>query len=185
VNHLNAGEQIGHLTGRVGRMAAVISVIALLAGPPVAASAKGSAPAVFDAFRGMAGRWQGKSTKGWEDEMSARVIAKDSVVVMRSFEAHPGEEMLTTILMDGQDLTLTHYCVAGNQPRLVASSVSPDGREVTFSFRDGTNLPSRDRGHMDKVIYRFVDDDHFTSRWTWYQDGEERWMEEISYTRLR
>ena len=85
--------------------------------------------------------------------------------------------------MDGDRLLLTHYCEAGNQPRLVASSIEDGARTVTFTFLDATNLPSRDHGHMDKAILRFLDDDHFSSRWTWYQDGEETWMEEIVYER--
>jgi hypothetical protein len=28
-----------------------------------------------------------------------------------------------------------------------------------------------------------VDDDHFSSQWTWYQDGKESWMEEIKLER--
>ena len=103
-------------------------------------------------FRSLAGTWEGKSTKGWDNEMSARVIAKESVVVMSDFDSHPGEAMLTTVHLDGKDLLLTHYCIAGNQPRMVASKISEDGREITFQFRDATNLPSRDHGHMDKAV---------------------------------
>jgi len=139
---------------------------------------------VFERFRSLTGSWMGKSTKGWEATMNARVIAKRSTVVMNSFDAHPDEEMLTTLVLDGEDLVLVHYCVARNQPRLVATDISEDGLQVTFTFRDGTNLPSRDQGHMDKAIFRFVDDGSFSSQWTWYQDGKEKWMEEIQYRRL-
>jgi hypothetical protein len=58
-------------------------------------------------------------------------------------------------------------------------------RRVTFTFLDATSLPSRAKGHMDKVIFDFIDDDHFDSRWTWYQDGKERWLEEIRYERAK
>jgi len=34
------------------------------------------------------------------------------------------------------------------------------------------------------VIFRFVDDAHYSSQWTFYQDGEESWMEEIVYERV-
>jgi hypothetical protein len=36
---------------------------------------------------------------------------------------------------------------------------------------------------MDSVVLRFVAADRFTERWTWYQDGNERWMEEIEMRR--
>jgi hypothetical protein len=48
--------------------------------------------------------------------------------------------MVTVYHQDGQDLRMTHYCSAKNQPRMKASSVSPDGNVVSFEFVDATNL---------------------------------------------
>ena len=143
------------------------------------------ARAAFERFKGLSGEWRGKSTRGWEDRTGWRTIAGGSVVMQTSFDAHPNETMVTMIALDQGRLGLIHYCVAGNQPRLVATGFSPDGREITFTFRDGGNLPTRDRGHMDQAVYRFIDTDRMTSRWTWYQNGTERWMEEIEYRRVR
>ena len=142
------------------------------------------AAAGYTRFKNLAGEWIGKSTKGWTNRKTVSVIARDSAVMNISHGSHPGETMATMIHMDGERLMLTHYCVARNQPRLQATSVEDGGRRLTFSFRDGTNLPSRDKGHMDKVIFQFKDDDHYTSQWTWYQDGQESWMEEIVYERV-
>jgi len=139
----------------------------------------------FDRFRQLAGTWHGESTKGWKEELRFQTIAGGSAVVETSLEAHPGETMLTVFVLDGDRLRLTHYCVAKNQPRLEATSFEEEGRQVTFTYLDGGNLPSRDRGHMDKAVFRFEDPDHVTSRWTWYQDGKERWLEEIRLTRSR
>ncbi len=38
---------------------------------------------------------------------------------------------------------------------------------------------------MDKALYHLVDADHFSSRWTWYEGGTERWMEEITFERIK
>ena len=138
-----------------------------------------SAKAAFEKFKRLSGKWKGRSTKGWEETVNFKTIAKESVVVSTSFDAHPNETMLTMYYLDGDRLMLTHYCVARNQPRLVATSFEDDGNTITFTFLDGTNLPTRDRGHMDKTVVRFIDDNHVTSRWTWYQNGKESWMEEI------
>ena len=113
-----------------------------------------------------------------------RTIAGGSVVLFTSFDAHPGETMITAVHLNGDELMLTHYCIAGNQPRMTATSMSEDGREVVFTFRDATNLTSRDQGHMDKAVFRFIKDDQYTSQWTWYQDGKESWMEKIVNSRL-
>jgi hypothetical protein len=141
---------------------------------------------VFEKFKALAGRWRGHSTKGWEGDSTHRVLARDSVVMSTSeFDDAPGHGMATMVHMDGDRLLLTHYCEARNQPRLVASAVEDDGRTVVFTFLDGTNLPSRDVGHMDKAVYHFDGPDQFRSRWTWYQKGQETWFEDIRYTRVR
>ena len=144
------------------------------------------AAAAFNLLKTLAGEWRGRSTKGWDDRGSIQMIAKGSVFLQTSeFEAHPGETMLTTISADGGRLLLTHFCIAGNQPRMEAAGIQQDGRTILFTFIDGGNLPSRDKGHMDKALYRLIDKDHFTSQWTWYEGGSERWMEEIVFERTK
>lgn len=56
---------------------------------------------------------------------------------------------------------------------------------VTFTFQSGVNLPSRDQGHMDKLVVRFQDRDHYSTRWAWYQAGKETWLEDIHYERVK
>jgi GH24 family phage-related lysozyme (muramidase) len=170
---------------RVASFTVLLVLVLSRSATPAAPPAIPAARAAFERFRALEGSWRGKSTKGWTDTAVFRTIAGGSVVTETSFDAHPGETMLTAYHLDGDRLLLTHYCVAQNQPRLVASTIEEGGGTVTFTFLDGTNLPSRDRGHMDKAVFRFEDADHFTSRWTWYQDGTERWMEEIRMERVR
>ena len=131
------------------------------------------------------GDWEGKSTKGWTERVSYRAIAGGSVLMELSYGAHPNEWMATMYHMDGDKLMLTHYCMAKNQPRLVATEISDDFGKMTFEFKDATNIASRDKGHMDKVVIRLTDPDHFSSRWTWYQDGKENWMEDIEHRRIK
>lgn len=131
------------------------------------------------------GRWEGRSTKGWENTLQNISIAKGSAILSTStFKDTAHEAMATLFYLDGERLLLTHYCEAGNQPTLVASSAAPDGGSVTFTFLRGTGMRSRDDGHMDKVVVRFIDDAHFSSQWTWYQGGKERWLEEVTYRRV-
>lgn len=143
----------------------------------------GEARAAFERLKGLAGTWEGRSTKGWEETLRYQVIAGGSAVLETSFEAHPGEEMATVFHLDGDRLMLTHYCVAKNQPRLEATSITDGGRTVVFTFKDGGNIPTRDKGHMDSAVFTFDGDDRVTSRWSWYQDGKEKWFEDIVQTR--
>lgn len=141
--------------------------------------------AAFARFKASDGRWVGKSTKGWEETLEYRTIAGGSTVLETSFDAHPGQEMATTFYLDGDRLMLAHYCVAKNAPRLEATAFADGGRTVVFTFVDGANIPTRDKGHMDKAVFRFETDDRVVSRWTWYENGQEKWFEEIVQTRRR
>ena len=82
------------------------------------------------------------------------------------------EDMITMFHLDGDRLLLTHYCGAGNQPRMKATA-SPDGKTITFDFVDATNLASPQIGHMHRVIFSFPDADHHTEEWIFLQDGKE------------
>jgi len=170
-------------------IAAAVPVLAVLFGGSVGEDAPAAAPSAsreaYARFQALEGTWRGESTKGWSEDVTFRPIAAGSAVVETSFDAHPGETMLTIFSLDGEKLRLTHYCVARNQPRLEATSFDEGGRVVTFTFLDGGNLPTRARGHMDRAVFRFEDADHVTTRWTWFQDGEEKWLEEIRLTRKR
>lgn len=158
--------------------------------PPRAEALEPAAPtaeaarAAFERFRALEGAWEAASTRGWEATESYRTIAAGSVVMGTSFDAHPDETMVTMLYLDGDELRLTHYCASRTQPELVATEIAPDGSRVVFEFVGGGNVPTRDVGHMDAAIYVFeAGTDAFTSQWTWYQDGESRWMEEIRYRR--
>ncbi len=155
------------------------------AGASVASLTPEQAVAAFERLKGLTGRWQAASSKGWNEVVRYDVAAGGSVVVeTNTFTDEPEATMYTMFHLDGGRLLATHYCGSGNQPRLVASGVSDDGRELTFTYLDATGLPSRDHGHMDQAVFRFLGDDRFTSRWTWYQHGSEQWLEEVEHRRL-
>ncbi len=140
----------------------------------------------FERLKAFEGHWVGQSTKGWTDTLTYKTVAGGSVVVEESFGAHPNETMYTMFSLDVDRLILTHYCVARNQPRLVATEFgkSDSGEVVVFTFLDITGAKSRDKGHMDKCRVTFVNDSLTKVQWTWYQDGQESWMEEILQKRV-
>ena len=142
----------------------------------------------FERFKSLAGTWEGKSSKGWTEVLRVRPIAGGSCVMEESEFAHgtdPQNAMVTMYHLDGDHLMLTHYCMAKNQPRLRATEISDDGLTLTFTYHDATGMASRDVGHMDKVVFRFDGNDpnRYRSQWTFYKDGQERWMEDITFER--
>jgi hypothetical protein len=136
----------------------------------------------FERLCALAGSWEGRSSVGWTSRSELEVIARGSALLERTnFEAHPGETMLTLFHMDGPELLLTHYCVAGNQPRLAATEIAGD--TLRFTFRDATNLPAREHGHMGAAFFRLEGPDAFSSQWSFQEGGRTSWMEEIHYRR--
>lgn len=142
----------------------------------------------FERLKTLAGEWDEKSTQGWQGVHTIEVIAGGSALLSTSrIEPHPNanEAMATVFHLDGDRLMLTHYCVAKNQPRLVATAISDDGRRIEFEFLDATNLKSREAGHMHRAVFEIESAGQYSSRWTFYRDGKESWMENIVNTRRR
>ena len=120
----------------------------------------------------MPGTWVGKSSQGEDLHVTFKVVSGGSAV-MSEIQGHGPDDMLSMFHMDGANrLLITHYCGAGNQPRMQAS-VSPDGKTFTFNYVDATNLASPDAGHMQSLVLTLLDDNHHTEDWTFIDHGKE------------
>lgn len=136
----------------------------------------------FDKLKTLAGTWKGAikveppqpgmgGDEGW---VSFRVTSRGNALVHEMKQ--PGtpddpskDDPITMLYLDGDRLILTHYCDAGNRPRM-AGKMSADGKTVEFDFLDvagGTQY-----GHMHHAIFTFVDDNHHTEDWT-YMAGDQ------------
>lgn len=167
-------------------LAGSIFLLALASSQADAAEPHDPGRQAFARLAELQGVWRGASSKGWTDTSELRLMANGSVLLETSRftdDVAGTHAMANAFQMDGKDLLVTHYCEAGNAPRLVASAFEEGGKVVTFTFRDGVNLASRDQGHMDKLIVRFKDRDHYSTRWTWSEHGNATWLEDIRYER--
>jgi len=124
----------------------------------------------FAALKSLTGTWEGKTPEGKPVQVSYRVTSGGSALMSEIQGEH--EDMITMFHLDGDRLLLTHYCGAGNQPRMVATA-SPDGKVITFNFLDATNLESPTAGHMHRMVLTMVDADHHTEEWVFASDGKE------------
>ncbi len=154
------------------RTALAVSMFTLLAA--MAAFAQSSGQKSFATMKSLAGNWEGKDSMGGAVEVSNRVTAGGSAVMseIKTNMQGKSEDMISMINMDGDRLLLTHYCSAGNQPRMQAS-LSPDGKSITFTFVDATNLASPDAPHMKSVTFNFIDENHHTEEWHFTVPGKE------------
>ena len=147
-------------------------MIAILAAAPALANPS-PAEKTFDQIKALAGTWEGKTAEGDAIKVLFRVTSNGSAVMSEILVngKKKNEDMITMFNMDGDRLLMTHYCAAGNQPRMVADA-SPDGKLITFRFLDGTNLGGPNAGHMHHVVFRMPDADHHTEQWTFMQGNQ-------------
>src|SRR5215471_20905571 len=104
------------------------------AGPSkTAGDGKVDASAALARLKGLAGEWNVESARG-KGHSQFQVIAGGSVVLER-FTEPGGAEMLTAYHLDGDKLVLTHYCMAGNEPRMVAEKFDSASGELSFALR--------------------------------------------------
>lgn len=139
----------------------------------------------FELIKSLAGEWTGKGGESDPVEVNYRVTGAGSAVEEVLFPGTP-HEMVTMYHLDNGRLMLTHYCSAGNQPRMVAepaTSLDPDCPEIHFTFVDGTNLTSANDGHMHEMLITIVDKDQFSSRWTFYKEGQPAEQAKFELTR--
>lgn len=132
------------------------------------------AAAQFDQLKKLVGDWTGtfagEDGQANETTISYRLTAAGSTLV-ETMAAGTPHEMLTMYHRDGDRVLLTHYCAAGNQPRMRAEA-SVDLKTIAFKFLDGTNLdPAKDM-HMHEATIKFVGDDHIQSEWVHWIKGK-------------
>ena len=127
-----------------------------------AALAQSPAQKSFEQLKSLAGTWEG-SLDGMQLHVTLRVTSKGNALLHEMKGTGP-DDPITLFHLDGERLLLTHYCDAGNQPRM-AATISPDGKTIVFDFIDGTNLLSSQMGHMQRVTFTFIDPDHHTEKW--------------------
>ena len=168
-------------------MAKILMVLTLASGMMAAASysATNSSAEAFEKLKSLAGHWEG--TRGeMKSTLDITLTGGGSAVVERFQMEEQGkwEEMLTTYYLDGDQLKLTHYCMAGNQPTL-RGTYSSETKTITFDFVSATNLKSPNDGHMHHAVYTFVDNDHLKMAWTFRKDQKDTFTEDFTYVRAK
>jgi hypothetical protein len=159
------------MTKSIRIWAMMFAVVALAA----TAAAQTDAQKAFASIKSMPGIWEGKMSGGQVARVSFKVVSGGSAVMSEILGEGP-ENMISMFHLDGPNrLLITHYCGAGNQPRMQAA-LSPDGKVITFTYVDATNLATPDAGHMQKLVMTLVDQNHHTEEWTFLDHGKETSM---------
>jgi len=156
----------------------LVCTVAMFASSLHAQPQQNFAADAYKRLQSLAGDWVGKDEQG-EEVKSNFKPAISNTVVMETLNAGGMEEMLTLYSVDGDGISLLHYCPTNNQPHMRAVPRSGDVKELTFSFLSSGNLPSIAVGHEHKMVLDFEDKDHITEHWTWRKNGKD--MEMVYY----
>lgn len=126
----------------------------------------------FEALKALEGTWTGKAGHAGGETSDATIVYKmtgaGSVLAERLFPGTP-HEMVTMYHLDGDDVVLTHYCAAGNQPRMKLAS--SDGKSFAFAFAGGTNIKEGDT-HMHDGKLTILGADRMKAEWTGWSGGK-------------
>lgn len=131
----------------------------------------------FTALKTVAGSWVGQLTTfppvpvvaGKFAQVGMRVTSMGNAVEHEMSISGRPDHPITVFYQDADRLLLTHYCDAGNRPRM-AGKVSPDGKTLEFDFLDLSG--GNEKGHMHHVVFTFIDADHHTEDWTYMMPGD-------------
>ncbi len=141
------------------------------------AFAQSDAKKSFGDLKALAGTWEGKVStippqpeiEGKLMQVTLRVTSMGNALLHEMTGAGRPDDPITMFYLDSDRLLLTHYCDAGNRPRMAAKA-SPDGKTVEFEFLDVAG--STQYGHMHHAVFTFVDADHHTEDWTFMLKGD-------------
>ena len=144
---------------------------------PSAAPAPSDAQKAFEKLKTVAGSWVGQLTTfpqeptvdGKFAQFSLRVTSLGNALVHELSVSGRPDHPVTMFYLDGNRLLLTHYCDAGNRPRMVGK-VSPDGKTLEFDFIDLSG--GNQYGHMHHAVFTFIDANHHIEDWTWMGPGD-------------
>jgi hypothetical protein len=147
----------------------------------------------FTTMKSLAGEWEGTANvpdapemSGAKMHVSLRVTSRGNVLVHEMQEAgtpldatkydHP----VTMLYLDGDQLTLIHYCDAGNRPRMTGK-MSPNGKAVEFELKDISGSTDM---HMHHSVFTIIDDNHHTEDWT-FMMGDKPIHAHVDLTRTK
>jgi hypothetical protein len=131
----------------------------------------------FDRLKTLDGSWVGRlttfppepSVEGNFAQFSLRVTSLGNALVHEMSISGRADHPVTMFYRDDDRMVLTHYCDAGNRPRMVGN-LSPDGKTLEFEFLDLSG--GNQRGHMHHAKFTFIDENHHTEDWTYMMPGD-------------
>jgi hypothetical protein len=141
------------LKTKTGFTAVALFVLVAAAPSRIIAGEKSSSDVAFERLKSLVGTWEGIDTGSKRPTVATYTLTGGGKVLI---EVMGG--MATAYHLDKGTLVLTHFCGAGNQPRMKAKTIGNDGRHIAFEMYDITNHPDPDSYYSSALDVRFLDD---------------------------
>ncbi|MEW4571428.1 hypothetical protein AB1L88_26435 [Tautonia sp. JC769] len=152
---------------------AAFAVVVLASAPGLALDEEPKpidASAAFERLKSLVGTWEQREGEN-VFVLTYRLTANGSAIV-ETYGPGTSFEMMSVYHLDGDQLRATHYCAAGNQPRLVLDREASSPEALVFAFDGGTNFDPATDMHMHEGRILLHDADSITGEWTGYMDGK-------------
>ncbi len=148
--------------------------------------AAGNGTDAFEKLKALVGHWETDKTNMNKATLDLELTSGGTAVLERFHMVENGKpvEMTTLYYLDGEQVKLTHYCMAGNQPTM-KGSYAAETKTIAFDLVSISNLKSADDGHMHHAVYTFIDNDHFKTTWTFRKEQKDAFTEDVTYVRTK
>jgi hypothetical protein len=144
-----------------------VAFVVCLAWVHFSQASDGDASKALEQLKSLAGNWEGTAqwtgarTGSYRMNATYYVTGNGSALV-EDLITEKTPAMTSIYHLDGNDLRLTHFCGAQNQPRLKAKRIDLEHKAFDFDFVDITNLKSPDAPHVQGLEIRLLDPNHIT-----------------------
>ena len=162
---------------------------------PAPKPAPSAAQQSFTTMKTFAGEWEGAVTltpamNGIDNanlRVTMRVTSRGNALVHEMqasgtpLDPNKYDHPVTMMYIENDRLMLTHYCDAGNRPRMTGT-LSPDGKIVEFEFVDLSG--GNQYGHMYHAVFTPIDADHHVEDWTFMMPGDKPMLAHFELKRV-
>ncbi len=159
---------------------AAIALAALTTAPADAQMEPYRGSAEFERLKALIGVWEGEMPMAEEGEpadkkpmqkmrVEYRLTAGGSVIQEITNAGSPMEMISMYHDRDGR-LSMTHYCMLGNQPRMDLVDSKPG--QIQLAFSEHNELDPDQGMHMHSLGLSIVDRDNMVQHWTMKNNGE-------------
>lgn len=127
-----------------------------------------AAKATMDTLASLAGEWELVSADGTTGPGAVFSMTAGGTALREIMFPGHGHEMTNLYHMDGSNIVCTHYCAAGNQPRMVAAALTQtdEGPTLDFAFDSVSNFTDAQGHYMGGLKLVIEDESSIRQEWT-------------------